>query len=100
MDQPRIEALRDRLMGLRGRLANIKPREAVSLAEAIGRVRRKGGKEPTYVMHGRPPCRIPSHGSGHQGSLVKWTAKSILDLLEEDLDWLQAELDEAGRTEA
>lgn len=96
MDLPRIRELRRRIQRLRPGIANIKPRELVALAEAVGRSPRKGGKEPTYVMDGRPPLQIPQHGSSKRSSVAKYTAKNILDHLEEDLDYLESEFKSGG----
>ena len=56
----------------------------MSLAQSIGRRPDKRGKEPTFVMKPRPPLTIP-----HHTKMSKYTVESILDQLEEDLDYLE-----------
>jgi hypothetical protein len=60
-----------------------------AVAGAVGRVRDPRGKEPTWVseeLPSRPPLSIP----GHPRDLNKFTARSILDQLEEDVDELES----------
>ena len=80
----RIRRLRHRIQKLRLGKAQVKPRQLVSLATAIGRVLDKRGKEPTYVLRPLPPLSIP-----HHGKISKHTVDSMLDDLERDLDYLE-----------
>jgi len=82
---PDIEKSRDTLDQLRARLANISHAELVRFAESLSRMKREAStRHPMYdsPLPGRPPLSIP----GHRGSVAKWTAKTILDVLERDID--------------
>jgi len=60
--------------------------ELESLAQELGRVRSKRGKEPTWISERFPdlrPLSIPHHGSR---DLNRFTAGSIIDQLELDLE--------------
>jgi len=84
MNTESLERIQYEIDGLRTRASNIKRGELVSLAEKLGREHRKRGKEPTYVLKdlpNRPPLSIPSHTK-----IAKFTALSILDTLEEDVE--------------
>jgi hypothetical protein len=70
------------------RTGSVGPRELASLARAIGRSPDKRGKEPTFVMRPRPPLTIP-----HHKRISKYTVASILDQLEEDLDYIEETTD-------
>ena len=85
----RIRRLRRRIQKLRLGKAQVKPRQLVTLAIAIGRVPDKRGKEPTYVLPPLPPLSIP-----HHGKISKHTVDSILGDLERDLDYLEEVGDE------
>jgi len=66
----------------------VRPAELESLAESLGRTRLKRGKHPTWVNRLLPtarPVSIPSH----TGDLNRFTARTILDQLEEDLEMLE-----------
>ena len=85
--EQRIRKLRDRLNSLRAK-GGIKSSEVESLAQALGRRKDARGKEPTWVNPGFPrlrPLAIPHHSS----DLNKFTARGILDQLEEDLEALE-----------
>ena len=95
MNARKIEKWRQELGNLRGRLANISYDEMVGFAEALGRVRRKASTpHPMYdgPLSRRPSLSIPSH----KGSVPKWTAKKILDVLEGDIDTWEIELVKKG----
>ena len=84
MNLTRLRRIRLRLEELRSRTANIKSRELVALAESLGRRPSKRGKEPTYVSDHFPslrPISIPSHS----GTMKRFTASNILNMLEEDI---------------
>ena len=77
------ERARQKIQLLRRRLANVKRRELVNLAESVGRRFTGRGDEPTYEKVGRKPLTIP----GHEGTMKsKWVTKNILNLLEEDIE--------------
>jgi hypothetical protein len=62
--------------------------ELERLAEALGRVRSKRGSEPTWVSELFPdlrPISIPHHSK----PLARYTAMSILDSLELDLERIE-----------
>ena len=80
----KIRKLRSEIEALRGR-RGIKSAELESLARRLGRRRAKRGKEPAWVSEKFPsssPVSIPNH----PGDLNRFTAGSILDQLEADLD--------------
>jgi len=80
----RLQRLKRLLAELRHRSGNIRSRELVSLARALGRVLYDRGKEPTYVSTLLPnsrPISIPNH----PGALNRFTAGNILDQLEQDI---------------
>lgn len=83
MNLRRIRSLRRRIQRLRLRRANVSSKRLVTLAQAIGRVRVKRGKHPTFEKEGRPPLPIPSHSR----MMSPITVDNILDMLEEDLDY-------------
>ncbi len=87
--------LRKRLSVLRTK-GSLKSSEVESLARQLGRVRHKRGKEPIWVSALFPhlmPSSIPHHGGGR---LNRFTARAILDRLEEDLEALEEVQDESG----
>lgn len=81
MDSKRLNTLKRRHAALRNR-ADITRRTLVSLANSLGRKPSPRGKEPTYVSEffALRPLAIPSHRT-----IKEFTAKSILDQLEEDI---------------
>ena len=84
MDRAKLKRLRRKIDEMRQRSSNIRTSELVSLAEALGRVASKRGKEPTYIsvlLTNSKPISIPNH----PGSLWRYTAENILDALEQDL---------------
>jgi hypothetical protein len=85
MEKQKRDRIRWEINQLRSRIANIRSRELISLAKKLGRSLFPRGKHPTYVsdiLLNRPPLSIPNHS----GALPKYTAESILNILEEDLD--------------
>ena len=92
MNQKRIAKLRKKLDELRG-VGGVRSSELARFAIQVGRSRHPRGKEPTWVSDHLPdarPLSIPGHGE-----LNRFTARSILDQLEEDLDMMSEGL-EAG----
>jgi len=80
----KIRKLRSEIETLRRR-GGVKSAELESLAQRLGRTRAKRGKEPTWVNEELPEMR-PLSIPNHPGDLNRFTAKSILDHLEADLD--------------
>jgi hypothetical protein len=84
MTLKRVGQLRGRVEDLR-RARDVKSREMVRLAKAIGRKPHNStGKEPTYIhseLGNRRPLSIPNHPT-----LAPGTKNNILDDLEGDLD--------------
>ena len=83
MNRRKLDGLWVRIEELR-RKGGVKSSEMESFAQALGRKRSKGGKEPTWVSPVFPdlrPVSIPHHSK----DLNRFTAGSILDQLEEDL---------------
>ena len=91
MDRKKLLKLSRKLDGFRKR-GGIKAKKLEGLAKAVGRKEHKRGKEPTWVsavLPNRVPISIPSHGSK---DLNRFTARKILDELEEDIDQLEKQL--------
>jgi len=88
----KLKKLRRELDALRRRRKSIRSDELESLAIRIGRRRVKRGKEPTYerVAPGWFPLTIPSH----PGTLPIGTACNILNQLEDDIERLEAEIEQ------
>ena len=97
MKKRKLQQLRKRLGDLRRR-GGVKSAEMEALAKAVGRVRHKRGSEPTWI-HGNfsqlRPLSIPRHSK----DLNRFTAASILDQLEEDLDRIEQSLEFFGDKE-
>jgi hypothetical protein len=91
INQKRTAKLRSKIADLREK-GGIKPSELESLAKACGRIRHRRGKEPTWINPDIPtlwPLSIP-----HHRELNRFTAQSILDQLEGDLDTLEERKEE------
>ena len=91
MNIKKIRKLKKQISQLRNRLGNIQNKEIKRLAKACGRKRVKRGTEDNYestLLPRRPAISIPNH----PGSLGKYVAGNILDDLEEDLFWLEENL--------
>ena len=89
MNKNKIEKLRKKTDALRLK-GGIRPAELESLAKACGRIRKKRGSEPTWINQDLPqlrPLSIP-----HHKELNRFTAQSILDQIEIDLDALEEAL--------
>lgn len=89
MNKNTIRRLRRQLERLRNKAkGGIPSDELERFAESLGRRRAKRGSEPTYVSElliGTKPVSIPHHSR----PLNRFTAGSILDDLESDLDKLE-----------
>ncbi|HEY7213801.1 MAG TPA: hypothetical protein VIC28_04185 [Thermoanaerobaculia bacterium] len=84
MSLAKIRKLRSEIEALRNK-GWVKTAELEALARRLGRRRAKRGKEPTWIsdeLPDRRPVSIPSH----PGDVNRFTARSILDQLEGDLD--------------
>jgi hypothetical protein len=84
MSLRKVRRLRSEIEALRGQ-GGLKSAELESLAQRLGRRRAKRGSEPTWVSEAFPdlrPVSIPNHPT----DLNRYTAKSILNELEADLD--------------
>jgi len=77
--------LRQELASLRKK-GGLESREVEDFARALGRRRHSRGKEPAWVsdVPGLRPVSIPDH----PGDLNRFTARGILNQLEEDLEML------------
>ena len=85
MNSKKLTKLRREINGLRQK-GGIKPKEMETLARALGRKLHSRGSEPNWVSSVFPdlrPLSIPHHG-GHD--LNKFTARAILDQLENDIE--------------
>ena len=77
----RIEKVHEKLRNSK----EIKSKAMQGHARSLGRIPENRGKEPTWINPNFPalrPLSIPHHSKG----LNRFTAQSILDQLEEDLD--------------
>jgi hypothetical protein len=84
MNKRRMAKLRRELQKLRAGRYNLKTSQIVAFAGKVGRTRdTTRGKEPTYVsvLPELRPVSIPGHPT-----INPFTAGSILDVLEHDLD--------------
>jgi len=84
MDLRKLDKIKLDIDSFRNR-GGVKSSELESLAKRLGRDRNDRGKEPTWVNRQFPylrPLSIPHHGSI---DLNKFTARGILDQLEEDI---------------
>jgi len=91
MNRRKLAKLRKRIDELRKK-GSLPSATLERLAKALGRKRHKGGKEPMWVSELLPsasPLSIPHHSKG----VGRFTAKSILDQLETDIDALEVSPD-------
>jgi hypothetical protein len=87
MSPKKLKKLRKKIAELRRR-GGISAGELEAIAQKLGRKRHKRGKEPTWVSEillDSFPISIPSHGS----DLNRFTARAILDQLEQDVDAIE-----------
>ncbi len=93
MDKKKLRKIHKEIAKLRAGLANIKSGDLMSVARQLGRVRSKQRtNEPTFISELLPhsrPISIPDHS----GTLKPRTSGNILDALEQDLFFLEEELD-------
>jgi len=85
MNRNRLRKIKEEIAACRGR-GGIKASELEGLAKELGRVLSKRGKEPTWVSEAFPdlrPVSIQRHGSR---DLNRFTAGTILDQLEMDVE--------------
>lgn len=85
MNRKKLIKIKQEVNGFRNR-GGVKSSEIESLAKRLGRTKSDRGKEPTWINSQFPhlrPLSIPHHGSK---DLNKYTAGSILDQLEEDIE--------------
>lgn len=86
MSPKKLKKLRKKIEALRRR-GGISTGELEAIAQKLGRKRHKRGKEPNWVSEillDSFPISIPGHGS-----LNKFTARNILDRLEQDVDAIE-----------
>jgi hypothetical protein len=94
MHQKKIRRLREEIAVFR-RVGGVRSRDLERLAARLGRRRHRRGKEPTWVsdvLPGAPPLSIPSHAR----DLNRITARTILDVLEADLDAIERRIAQGG----
>ena len=88
MTSKRVGKLRDELQKLRAQAADLGQARLEGFAKKLGRVRKPvNTKEPQWVstlLTGSRPISIPGHRT-----IKRFTAKSILDDFEADLDRLE-----------
>jgi len=93
MNKRKLKKLRQELDNLRVHPSNLRNTELVKFATKLGRFKSNRGKEPTYVSDLLPQSR-PISIPNHPGSFPRYTAISILDALEQDIDELEEILPE------
>jgi len=84
MDERQKSKFGKRIAKLRRRSNNIRSRELKALALSMGRIPKNTGKHPTF--EGGPPGTFPISIPDHPGTLKRFTAENILDVLERDLE--------------
>jgi hypothetical protein len=87
MTPQKLNQLKRKFEEFRGR-GGIRSSELEEFAKALGRTRHRRGKEPTWISESFSdlrPVSIPHHSK----DLNKYTAQSILDHLEYDLERLE-----------
>jgi len=90
MDKKKVGRLRRKIANIR-HAGGIRSTELARLAGQVGRRLHPRGREPTWIselLPGARPLSIPSHGE-----LNRFTARSILDQIEEDLDMISEQLE-------
>ncbi len=90
MNRRKLIKLKKKLSDFRNR-GGIKSRELESFAKSLGRYRDDRGKEPTWVNAQFPTLR-PLSISHHSTDLNKYTARGMLDQLQEDVEKWEEEL--------
>jgi hypothetical protein len=91
MNRKKLGRLRRELAKLREGAGGIGQRELERFAAKLGRRRRASGGEPQWMSDepGVRPISIPGHKT-----INRFTAGSILDAFEADLDRLEEQIDE------
>jgi hypothetical protein len=91
MNRKKLGRLRRELDRLREAIGGLGQRELERFAAKLGRRRRASGGEPQWVSdaQGVRPISIPGHKT-----INRFTAGSILDAFEADLDRLEEQFDE------
>lgn len=92
MNKKKLAKIRGELSACRKR-GGIKPDELERLAKELGRSRFKRGKEPTWISETFPylrPLSIPHHG---MSDLNRFTAQTIIDQLESDVECWEEHLE-------
>jgi hypothetical protein len=96
MNHRKLTNLKTELATLRKR-GGVKSSELEDIAKSLGRKRHKRGKEPTWINEQFPnlrPLSIPHHST----DLNRFTARSILEQLEVDIEYWE-EFVEASEVE-
>lgn len=88
--QGKLRRVRESIHRLR-RAGGVRSVELERLARQLGRRRHARGKEPTWVSDLLPDAR-PISIPNHPGDLNRFTARVILDLLEEDAERISEQL--------
>ena len=93
----KLRRLQRELGSLRAAKHNITAYDLIRLAQSLGRRKQKRGKHPTYVNDLIPVSR-PISIPGHPGTIKGYTALSILDDLELDIQRFFEMLEEGEQT--
>ena len=94
MNQKKLSKLRREVKAFRQK-GGVKSRELESLARAFSRELHSRGSEPNWVstvFHDLRPISIPHHGGK---DLNKFTARAILDQLENDIERFERQITDA-----
>ena len=84
MDEKKLAKIKREIEAARGRLGNLRHNDLAKIAKMLGRERSaKRTNEPTYesALLNANVITIPDHARG----LNKWTAKAIINQLDEDV---------------
>jgi hypothetical protein len=93
MNQKKLAKIERELDALRRR-GGVKSIELESLAQKLGRVPFKRGSEPTWVSSNFPDKLYPLSIPHHSGDLNKFTARSIIEQLELDIEQWELVIEE------
>lgn len=81
-----LSKIKRQLLAMRKAPQGRKAAELAAIAKLLGRYRDSRGKEPTYVRTRDPALSPPLSIPGHSRDLKPGTARSIIDILLNDVD--------------
>ena len=98
MTPKKLRNIKEKIAAYRKKASNLRHRDLERIALALGRKRVKRGKEPTYesTLLETTVVTIPDHGTK---TVSPGVAKNVLDVFEEDVFWLEEQLEEQKQRE-